>query len=156
MLGRIKIKSVKAGDIDGTKPESPIAGFNIYEDILNPYGPLAEIRFIDPTSAISQNNLNGSYDKDVVIEFEPDDQYGNLGGKTKLKLKLYQNRNINDQSIHNTGSGHHNEHDIRAASEELFHAQGNFVEKSFNDKTNKMVEHILKKGFKTKRLPQLI
>jgi uncharacterized protein (DUF302 family) len=33
--------------------------------------------------------------------------------------------------------------------------KGNFVEKSFNDKTSKVVEHILKKGFKTKRQIEL-
>ncbi len=158
MTGRVKIKSVKVGDIDGTKPESPIAGFNIYEDILNPYGPLAEIRFVDPTDALGQNRLNGSYDKDVEIKFGLDDSMGgggSAGGETTLKLKMYQNRNLNDQSVNNTGSGHHKQYDIRAVSPEFLNAQGNFVEKSFNDKTSKVVEHILKKGFKTKRQIEL-
>lgn len=156
MTGRVKIESIKIGDIDATSANSPMAGFNIYEDILNPYGPLAEIRLVDPSDQLGATKLNGSYDKDIEIKFGPDDSgSGSTGGRTTLKLKMYQNRNLNDHSISNAGSGHHKQYDIRGVSPEFLNAQGNFVEKSFNDKTSKVVEHILKKGFKTKRQVEL-
>ena len=38
--GDIKISSLKIGDLDLTNSqEATYVGFNIYEDILNPYGP---------------------------------------------------------------------------------------------------------------------
>lgn len=149
-IGQVKINSIKIGEMDATSGNSTLAGFNIYEDILNPYGPLAEVRIIDPSDATGEKKLNGSFDQDVTIDFSPDDVAG-LSGSTKLKLKMYQNKNLNDQSQHNSGSGHYKHYDIRAVSPEILNAQGNFVEKSFNDKTSKVVEHILKKGFKTKK-----
>lgn len=153
--GTTKLKSIKVGDIDLLSANSLLAGFNIYEDILNPYGPVAELRMNDANDVAGEKKLNGDYDKDVVIEFLPDDAISGLGGGTKLKLKMYQNKHVNDMSIHNSGSGHYKSHDVRAVSPELLNAQGNFVEKSFNDKTNKIVEHVLKKGFKTKKQIEL-
>lgn len=152
MAGQIKISSLKIGNMDLTNPkEVTVAGFNIYEDILNPYGPVSEIRVIDPTDALSKNNITGSYDQDVEINISPDDTMSSLGGGTKLKLKMYKNHNLDDQSFHNTGSGHHKQYTIRAVSPELLHAQGNYIEKSFNGKTSDIIEHVLDKGFKTKR-----
>lgn len=153
--GSIKLKSIKAGDIDLLNANSTLAGFNIYEDILNPYGPVAEVRIIDANDVAGEKKFNGSYDKDLEIEFSPDDNISGLSGSTKLKLKLYQNKNVNDMSLHDSGSGHYKTHDVRGVSAEMLNAQGNFVEKSFNDKTSKVVEHILKKGFKTKKKIEL-
>jgi|LakMenEpi03Aug12_release.lakeMendotaPanAssembly.Ray.scaffolds.fasta_scaffold04465_12 hypothetical protein len=151
--GDIKITSIKVGNMDLTSTDKvSLAGFNVYEDILNPYGPVAEIRVVDPSDALGQNKVSGSYDQDVEIKFSGDDNIGSLGGGgSTLKLKMYQNKNLNDQSVTNTGSGHHKQYDIRAVSPELLNAQGNHVEKSFNGKTGDVVKHILEKGFKTKR-----
>lgn len=153
--GSAKLKTIKVGDVDLLSANSPLAGFNIYEDILNPYGPVAELRITDANDVVGEKKLNGAYDQDVTIEFSPDDEISSLSGSTKLKLKMYQNKNVNDLSVHNSGSGHYKSHDVRAVSPELLNAQGNFVEKSFNDKTSKIVEHVLKKGFKTKRQIEL-
>ena len=151
--GDIKIQSIKIGNMDATNSgKVKIAGFNIYEDILNPYGPVAEIRVIDPEDALSQNKINGSYDQDVEINFSGDDNIASIGGGgSKLKLKMYQNRNLEDYSKQNIGSGHHKQYDIRCVSPELLAAQGNYVQKSFTGKTSEAVKHIVEKGFKSKK-----
>ena len=149
-VGDIKISSIKVGNMDLSKGgQASIMGFNIYEDILNPYGPLAEVRVLDPTDQLGKNNLNGAYDQDVEISFSG----GNFAtGETKLKMKMFHNKDLNDQSLNNQGSGHHKQYDIRCVSPEFLNAQGNFVEKSFKDtQTSDVVKHIVEKGFKSKK-----
>lgn len=149
-VGDIKLSSLKIGQLDLTqKNKASVVGFNIYEDILNPYGPLAEIRVMDPTDELGKNNLNGAYDQEVEIGFSG----GNFAsGETKLKMKMFHNKDLNDQSLNNQGSGHHKQYDIRCVSPEFLNAQGNFVEKSFKDtQTSDVVKHIVEKGFKSKK-----
>jgi hypothetical protein len=150
--GDIKISSIKVGGMDLVKSgEASIVGFNIYEDILNPYGPVAELRIIDPSDALTKNRINGSFDQDVEIRFSGDDNILSSGGGGNFKFKMYQNKNLNDQSKQNVGSGRNKQYDIRCVSPEFLNAQGNHIEKSFKGKTSEVVQHILKEGFKTKR-----
>lgn len=145
--GDIKISSLKIGDMDLLEnKEVSFAGFNIFEDILSPTGPCAEIRVVDYKDALGKNKLNGAYDKDVEIKIK-----GEKGGEKTLKLKMYENRDLNDQSLNNKGSGHHKQYDIRCVSPELLNAQGNYIQKSFNGKTSEVVKHIVEKGFKSKK-----
>lgn len=145
-IGDAKIQ-IKIGDLDLTSSKkASYAGFNIYEDILNPYGPVAEIRVVDFGDALGSSQLNGAYDKDVEISLSGGDF---ASGDRKYKLKMFQNKNLNDQSINNYGSGHHKQYDIRSVSAELLNAQGNYMQKSYNDQTHKVVEDIVKKGFKS-------
>lgn len=138
-------------DVTGSKDVS-FAGFNIYEDILNPFGPVAEIRIIDPTDALGKNNLTGSFSEDVEIKFSPDNNIPGLSGQTTVKLKMYQNKNLNNMSLNNIGSNKHKQYDIRCVSPEVLNAQGNYIQKSFKGKkTSDMVKHVLEDGFKTKR-----
>lgn len=148
-VGDIRISSLKVGNMDLTSSQATVVGFNVYEDILNPYGPVAEIRVIDPTDSLGQNKINGSYDQDVEIKLSSASTSG--GGGSSFKLKLYKNRNVNDSSINNTAAGHHKQYDFRCVSPELLNAQGNYVEKSFNGKTSDVVKHIIEKGFKSKK-----
>lgn len=145
--GDVRVQTLKIGDIDLTNfKEASYVGLNIYEDIMNPYGPAAEIRVLDHSDVLGSKNLTGSYDKDVEITLST----GGVGGSRTYKMKMFQNKNMNDQSMHFSGSGHHKQYDIRAVSPELINAQGNYIQKSFNDQTHKMVEHVVKEGFKSK------
>jgi hypothetical protein len=150
-VGDIKIQSLKLGDMDVVNGgKVSIAGFNVYYDILNPYGPVAEVRVVDPHDSLGENKINGSYDQEVEIRFSGDDAIPGLGGDGHtLKLKMFQNRNLDDQSLHNTASGHHKQYDIRCVSPEMLAAQGNYIEKSFKEKTSDVVKHIVEKGFKS-------
>lgn len=147
--GDIKISSLKIGDLDLTNSkEATYIGFNIYEDILNPYGPMAEIRVLDYQDALGKNNIQGAYDKDVEISLTGAEGFS--GGQKKFKLKMYQNKNLNDRTMHKAGNLKHKHYDIRAVCPELLNAQGNYMQKSYNDTTDNIVEDVVKKGFKTK------
>lgn len=151
-IGDIKLNSIKIGQMDLVKGgKVSLLGFNVYEDILNPYGPVAEIRVLDPTDQLGKTKLNGSYDQEVEIDFSGDDTVANLSGGHKLKMKMFHNKDLNDQSLNNVGSGHHKQYDIRCVSPEFLNAQGNYVEKSFNQETSEAVKHIVEKGFKSKK-----
>lgn len=148
--GDIKISSLKIGDLDLTNfNQASYIGLNIYEDILNPYGPVAEVRVMDHNDALGKHNIQGSYDKDIEITLSGSDT-GFSGGQRKYKLKMYQNKNLNDQSVHGTSNLKHKQYDIRAVCPELLNAQGNYMQKSYNDTTDNIVEDVVKKGFKTK------
>lgn len=145
-VGDVSIQKLKIGDIDLTDfKTASYVGLNIYEDIMNPYGPVAEIRVLDHSDALGKHNLTGSYDKDVEITLST-----GAGGTRTYKMKMFQNKNLSDQSEKYSGSGHHKQYDIRAVSPETLNAQGNYIQKSFNDQTHKMVEHVVKEGFKSK------
>lgn len=146
-IGDIKISKLKIGDIDlNNYKQASHAGLNIYEDILDPYGPKCEIRVVDHSDVLGDKDINGSYDTDVEIEFDGNEFDGE---ERKYKFKLFQNKNLNDLSIHNYGSAHHKQYDIRSVSKEMLNAQGNYMEKSYYAPTHTIVEDILKLGFKT-------
>lgn len=145
--GDVKIKTLKIGDIDlNDAKTASYVGFNIYEDILNPYGPLCEIRVMDHSDALGKKKLNGSFDKDIEISLSGSD----FGGAKTYKMKMYQNKNLNDLSMNNSGSGHSKQYDIRGVPVEMLNAQGNYMQKSYKDQTHKIVEDVVKKGFKSK------
>lgn len=146
--GDINVNTLKIGDIDlASYTQATYAGFNIYEDIFSPTGPVCDIRVIDHSDALGQTRLNGAYNKDIQISFSLTD--GFIGTPANFKFKLFQNKNLNDGGARDRGSGHSKEYDIRGVSQELLNAQGNYIQKNYKDQTSKMVEDILKTGFKT-------
>jgi hypothetical protein len=146
-IGDIKISTLKIGEIDLTNQSSiNFSGIEIIEDILSPTGPFAEFNIIDSNDVLGQSNLNGSYDKDVQITFSLAD----IGGpQANFKFKMLQNKNLKDGSTENQGSGHNKQYSIRCCSAEMLAAQGNYVKKSYNQPTSKMVEDIVKNNFKS-------
>ena len=90
-IGDIKITTLSVGDIDLTSyKQASYSGFNIYEDILNPYGPSCDIRVIDHSDAMgSTRSVNGSYDKDIKISFTTDQG----GEPLNFSFKQYKNKN---------------------------------------------------------------
>jgi hypothetical protein len=142
-VGDINISSIKIGDLDLTNSSEVFhGGFNVYEDILNPFGPVCEIRVIDPSDALGKNNINGAFDKDIEISLSSAD---GSSGQKKFKLKMFQNKNLNDQSINNIGSLKHKQYDIRGVSPELLKSQGNYIQESYNDTTDNILEKVVKK-----------
>lgn len=140
--GDVNISKLKIGDIDLTQyKEASYVGLNIYEDILNAYGPVCEIRVLDHSDALGKKNVNGAFDKDIEIAISNSD----FGGEAKnYKLKFYQNKNLNDQSVNGGGSGHHKQYDIRGVSPEMLKAQGNYIQKSYKDQTHNIVKDVVK------------
>lgn len=148
-VGDIKISTFQVGDINLNNPTQAInAGFNIYEDILNPFGPGCDIKIIDHSDILGATKLNGSFDKDININFSLADGGGESVG---FKFKFYQNKNLNDTIKGNQGQGSlkSKQYEIRCVSPEYLVAQGNYVQKSYNDLTSKMVEDIVKNNLKS-------
>jgi hypothetical protein len=146
-VGDIKISSLKIGSVDLTQPQGKYAGFNIYEDILNPLGPVADIRVIDPDDSLGKNKINGSGNDDVQISFSL--ETGN--GQASFKLKFFQNANLEDNSTRSDGgtAGKYKQYDIRCCSPELLNAQGHFVSHGYSSLTSDIVKDILKTYLKT-------
>jgi len=150
--GDIKFSTLKIGDIDLTDYKTAgFGGANIYEDIFNPYGPVAEIRVVDHSDVLGKKNLNGAYDKDVEISISPEGSGGNStgSGERKFKFKMLQNKNLDDLSKKHSAAGHFKQYDIRSVSAEMLNAQSNYIQKSYNGQTHTVVEDVLKNGFKT-------
>lgn len=149
--GEIKISSLKIGDIDLTNfNQASYSSFQIYENILNPYGAVASINVVDHSDAMGKNTqtMNGSYDKDVEIRFSMAE---GGGGEVGFKFKMLQNKNLQDSGTNKEGSGKNKQYEVRCCSPEFLNAQGNYVQENFNTQTGNMVKTIYEKGFKTKK-----
>jgi hypothetical protein len=145
--GDIKISKLKCGDIDLTDFKQATYGeIHIFEDILNMYGPSCEIQVIDHSDALGKTNLNGSFDKDIEIGFSMLEGGGGVG----FKFKFFRNKNLDDTAAsEGRGSLKYKTYKIRGVPGELLSAQSNYVKKSYEDATSKMVEDIIKNNFKS-------
>lgn len=144
-IGDIRFSELKIGGIDLTDPNQAYPDeINVYEDILNSYGPAIEIRAIDPTDAIGNNKINGSYDQDIKIKFTDD-----TGQVVGFSFKQLENSNLNDEAQFKQGSLHFKSYSVKGVSSEFLNAQGNYVQKSWNDKTTNVAKDILKENYKT-------
>lgn len=147
-IGDIIVKKLSVGDIDlAGYQQASYRGFNIYEDILNPYGPVADITVLDHSDAMGKNpqTMNGNYQKDVEIRFGME----GASEEVAFKFKMLRNKNLDDDGSKLQGSGHYKSYELRCCSPELLNAQGNYVQKNYNEQTGKIVEDIFKNGFKT-------
>ena len=144
-VGDVNISTFTVGGMDISDPGVvSLIGFNIYEDILNPLGPVGEARVNDFNDAIGVNKISGK--EDVVLTFGPID-----GEKITFKFKLHNNVNGQDGSVQATGSMHSKMYDLQFISPELLNAQGNFIEKDYNTQTSEMVKQMLKDFIKTEK-----
>jgi hypothetical protein len=144
-IGDVRMIECKVGDLDlSGKSQTYFDEINIIEDITSSYGPACEIRCVDPIDARSTSNINGSYQQDVSIKFSDDS--GKIVG---FKFKQFEGADVTDHAGDKSGSGKNTQYTIRCVSPELLNAQGNYVEKSWNDKTSKIAEDILKNNYKT-------
>ena len=144
-IGDIKMLELKIGGMDLTDPnQASFKEIDIVEDFTSKYGPAAQIRGVDQTDSRVRNNINGAYNQDVVIRFSDDS--GKIVG---FKLKQFEGADLTDHAMDKEGSGKNAQFSLKCVSPELLNAQGNYVEKSWEDKTTKIAEDVLKNGFKT-------
>jgi hypothetical protein len=145
--GEIRILTLQLGDIDLTdQSKINYSVVEIYEDIFSPTGPFAEINVVDSSDLLGKTNLNGSYDKDVNISFSLDGS-----ASANFKFKMMENKDLSDGSTDKIGSGHNKTYKIRCCSPEMLNAQGNYVQKSYDQQTSKIVEDIVKNNFKSNK-----
>ena len=154
-IGDINVTKLSIGDIDlNSYVQATYEGFNIYEDILSPYGPVCEIKVVDHSDALGSTNLNGDYNKDIEISFSLSDfSSDNFVG---FKFKQFQNKNLDDNASQKRGSLNSKVYDITGVSMELLNAQGNFVSRSYYDLTSTMVRDIIVNNFKSDKEFQII
>jgi hypothetical protein len=143
-IGDIRISSFKVGGLDLTNSQNVfLVGFNVYEDMLNPCGPVAECRVLDHGDALGQSQLKGN--EDCEITFSTDG-----GGSATFKFKLARNKNLNDGSRDKSGSGKAKQYDLRMVSKEMIECQKNHVQKTYKDKQmSQVIEDIHKNNFKS-------
>lgn len=144
-IGDVKFSELKVGGLDllNTK-EAFHHEINIYEDILNSYGPAFEVRVVDPSDSLGKNKVNGSYDQEIRIRFS-DDQ----GKQVGFKFKQLENNDLNDESQAKRGSLHAKSYTIKGVSQEFLNAQGRYAEWSANDKTTNIAKKVLQENYKT-------
>ena len=145
--GDINIQKLSVGNLDLTNngPGLQMASMDIYEDILNPMGPVGEIRVVDAIDALGKTNISGK--ENVDISFSGNDIFG-FGNKS-FKFKLLQNSDLDDNSQTNYGSSHNKQYTLKMVRPELINSQGNYVKKSYNSLTSDMVQDIVKNNFKS-------
>jgi len=154
-IGDINITKLNIGDIDlNGYVQATYDGFNIYEDILNPYGPVCEIKVVDHSDVLGIYNINGNYDKNIEIEFS-------LSGTSSdnfvgFKFKQYQNKSLDDNASKKRGSLSSKTYNIRGVSMELLNVHGNFVSRSYNDLTSTMVKDVVVTNFKTDKTFEIL
>ena len=137
IAGSIDIKKFTIGGIDLTNPGSAKAlEFNIYYDILNPI-VMAEVTVLDDNDALGTNKLSGKEDVNLTFEVP--------GGETmSLKLKLFENKNMKDDTFQHKGAMKHKTYELRMVSPELLTNQSKRLQKSFKEQTHSIVKKALK------------
>lgn len=141
--GEITIDSFSYGDMDLTSGIVRIMGFNIYEDMLDPYGPKGEVRVADEQDALGKYNIKG--EGDVSINFST-----GYGGSASFKMKPMQNANLNDTS-QDSSAGNMKFYDLRFCAPELINAQQGFCEKSYKKQVTSIIEDVYKQNLKTQK-----
>lgn len=145
-VGDIKISKFSIGDMDANDIKNVnIVGFKIDEDILNPLGPILEVRVNDYSDALGRFKITGK--EDVKLTFGID---GFVTDKLNFDMKLLQNKNLTNGSTENKAM-HTKEYDLRAGLQEILAAQGNYIQESFETQTSEMLKQIYQKYLKTER-----
>lgn len=144
-IGDINISELMVGGVNLNDPNQAYPHeVNIYEDITNSYGPAVEIRAVDPSDAIGKNNINSGYDQDIKISFSNES-----GGTASFSFKQLETSNVLDEGQNKQGGGHAKTYTFKGMSQEFLNAQGNYVEKSYEDKTTNIAKDVLQNNYKT-------
>ena len=138
VAGSVEFKTFTVGGMDLNDPKiAKKLEVNIYYDILKPV-VLADVKVLDENDALGKFNISGK--EDVKIQF------GVPGGQEEinLKLKLFQNKNLEDNTVINKGAMKHKTYDFRMVSPELLTNQSKRLQKSFKQNTDKTVKDAIK------------
>lgn len=140
-IGAVKVNA----SVGGLDVSSAIDELTIHESIYDSSGPVCEVRFVDPTDALSQNKIGSGRQK---INIDLSDEFGT---RSKFDFDLWEGANLNDEAQYKQGGLHTKVMSCKGVSPEFVNAQGNYVEKSWEDKTTKIAEDVLKNNYKTEK-----
>jgi hypothetical protein len=113
--------------------------FNVYYDILSPV-VAADVEILDENDALGTYNIKGG--EDVQINFTVP------GGElVSLKMKTFENADLNDNTIENKGAGKHKTYTIKLVSPELNNNRGKHFQDDFGGSipTSDIVSKAIKK-----------
>jgi hypothetical protein len=108
-IGDISINTFTIGSVNiNDASKVSLSSFDIYEDILDPYGPVGEVKMFDYNDTMSQANFNGG--EDVTISFSTDNSESLTFNFKPLKSTNDDRSNVNSATgknklldVHNTG-----------------------------------------------------
>lgn len=146
-LGDLKKLEVNLGNIALNQGSVFSSMITIHEDILDPFGPKANIQVIDYDDYIHKANFTGSYEQDILIKLTE----FNRNTNSLYNFKTYQVSNLSDTNPDNSGNGRSKQYVVRCVSSELLDAQVNRVYKSYNDYTTNITKDILENNCKTNK-----
>lgn len=138
VAGSIEFRTFTVGGMNLNDPNvAKHLEVNIYHDILKPV-VMGDVRVLDENDALGRNRISGK--EDVNISF------GVPGGQEQvsLKLKLFQNVNLQDGTVANRGSMHHKQYDLRMVSPELLNNQSRRLQRSFRQNTDRTVQDAIR------------
>jgi len=147
-VGDIVVNKMNIGSLNLLRrDECQYVGFNIYEDLFNPYGPTAEIKVNDFTDCLGRYNLNGK--EKIEIDFSL------YEGKERVKFDLmsYENSDLDDRSKIKSGAMKSKTYIIKCVSPEYLNVQSKSnIQKSYNLEIHKIIEDLVKNtGFSSKK-----
>lgn len=146
-VGDVIVNSLRIGALDLTNVyECQYLGFDVFEDIFNPYGPAGEILVNDFSDALGRYNITGK--EDVSISFSLADE----GSSCDFDLVCYENKDLDNDSTSGNAK-HAKQYLIRCISPEFMTAQSRAnVQKSYNTKVSSAIEDLVKKtGFESNK-----
>jgi hypothetical protein len=144
--GDIDIQSLQIGSLNLSSPSGGlnVTTMDIFEDILDPFGPTGEIKVLDAVDALGQVNLNGKEEAQITFGVP-----GAFSNSRNFKFKINQNSDLDDGSQNNYGGTHYKTYTLKLVRPETISAQGNYVKKSYNSLTSDIVKDIVKNNFKS-------
>lgn len=148
-VGDIRLDTLTVGSIDvGNSLDVQLVGFNVYEDLFNPYGVTAEIKINDYLDALGRTNLTGK--EDVKIEFS---LYDLPSDTLSFDLKCFENKDLTDRSNTGKTSLKHKQYVIRCITEEYLTAQAKgALQQDFNAPIHDSIRKLVKEvGFMSKK-----
>lgn len=148
-VGDIRLDTLQIGSINLTNSlDAQLVGFNIYEDLFNPYGVTAEIKINDYLDALGRTNLNGK--EDVRITFG---LYDLPSDTLSFNLKCFENKDLTDRSNTGKTSLKHKQYVIRCITEEYLNAQNKgAMQQDFKTPIHDSIRKLVKEvGFMSKK-----
>lgn len=148
IAGDVIVDTLQIGSLDLTDPRiCQYEGFDVFEDLFQPYGPSAIIKVNDFNDALGKYNINGK--ENVKIAFSTE-----KNGSAFFDLKCETNRNLIDGSERGSGALKSKIYDINCVSPEQLNAQvvGN-IDKSYpTQPAHVMMQDLVKNvGFISKK-----
>jgi hypothetical protein len=150
-IGDLSAFSIKIGDLDLLKTDGvTLASVNIIEDIQSPTGPFADLTVIDASNAFDRYKISGN--ESAPISFTSAD-FPNES--VSFDFSVMQGVDYRHGSFEKDGGGggsmYYKKCTVKLCSPEFISAQGNYVNKEYEDQCSGIVQKIVSDYFKSSK-----